>query len=158
MFSQTIEYALRAMVCLAAEPQRPLANREIAAITKVPGAYLSKVLQTLARHELVTAERGVRGGFRLARPARAITILDVVSAVDPIRRIATCPLGLKAHGRRLCPLHGKLDQALAQAEAAFASTTLADVLAEPSPSVPLCDFPPRGQQPKPKARRKAKTR
>ncbi len=156
MFSQTIEYALRAMVCLAAEPERPLANREIAAITKVPSAYLSKVLQTLGRHELVVAERGVRGGFRLARPADAITILEVVNAVDPIRRIATCPLGLKAHGKRLCPLHGKLDQALAQAEAAFASTTLAGVLAEPTTSVPLCEFPPRRHQPK--SSRKVKAR
>ena len=158
MFSQTIEYALRAVTCLAAEPERPLANRQIAAITKVPSAYLSKVLQTLTRHGLVMAERGVRGGFRLARPADSITILEVVSAVDPIRRIAVCPLGLKAHGTRLCPLHKKLDQALAQAEAAFRTTTLADVLAEPSASVPLCDFPPRKQEPKAKRRSKVKAR
>ena len=48
---------------------------------------------------------------------------------------------LAAHGVRLCPLHRRLDDALALVEKAFASTTLAEVLAEPSRSVPLCPFP-----------------
>jgi Rrf2 family transcriptional regulator, nitric oxide-sensitive transcriptional repressor len=52
-------------------------------------------------------------------------------------------LGLKSHGVRLCPLHKRLDDALAMVENAFARTTLAEVLAEPTTSVPLCEFPPR---------------
>jgi Rrf2 family protein len=99
------------------------------------------VLQLLAKEGLVEARRGIRGGFCLSRPAEQITILEAVNAVDPIRRIQVCPLGLKAHGRRLCPLHKKLDTALEQMEQAFASTSLADVLSEPSQSVPLCVFP-----------------
>jgi len=141
MFTQTVEYALRAMVCLASRPDQPQSNSQIAATTKVPSAYLSKVLQKLARAELVHSQRGVQGGFVLARPAAEISILQIVSAVDPIQRIRSCPLGLEAHGVRLCPLHKKMDQALAQVESAFASTTLAAILAEPSDSVPLCDFP-----------------
>ena len=77
----------------------------------------------------------------LAKTPEELTILDVVNAVDPIRRIQTCPLGLASHGIRLCPLHKRLDNALAMVEEAFGSTTLAEVLAEPSESVPLCDFP-----------------
>jgi hypothetical protein len=42
---------------------------------------------------------------------------------------------------RLCPLHRRLDDALASFEDAFRRTTLAEVLAEPSESVPLCPFP-----------------
>jgi len=53
----------------------------------------------------------------------------------------SCPLGLAAHGLRLCPLHRRLDKALAMVEEAFSSTTLAEILAEPSKSVPLCPFP-----------------
>jgi Rrf2 family transcriptional regulator, nitric oxide-sensitive transcriptional repressor len=141
MFSQTVEYALRAMVCLADPARMPQTNRRIAKITKVPAAYLSKVLQNLRDARLVDAHRGVQGGFLLSRPAEQITILQVVNAVEPIRRIVVCPLGLESHGARLCPLHKKLDQALAHAEAAFGSTTLADLLAQPTASVPLCDFP-----------------
>ena len=143
MFSQTIEYALRAMVCLAGDPERSQTTGQIAAVTKVPPAYLSKVLQSLGRGGLVTAQRGAGGGFTLARSPEKISILEVVNAVDPIQRIQTCPLGLKSHGIRLCPLHKRMDAALAEVERAFGRTTLAEVLSEPSASVPLCDFPPR---------------
>ena len=141
MFTQTVEYALRALVALAARPGEPQTNRQLAEVTKVPGPYLSKVLQLLTHEGLVEAHRGVRGGFSLSRPAKQITVLDAVNAVDPIQRIRVCPLGLKAHGKHLCPLHKKMDAALEQIEQAFGSTTLADVLSEPTKSVPLCAFP-----------------
>lgn len=143
MLTQTVEYALRALVALAAQPKSLQSNRALAKITQVPGPYLSKVLQLLTKEGLVETHRGIRGGFCLSRPARQITILEAVNAVDPIRRITTCPLGLKVHGKHLCPLHKKMDAALAEMEEAFGSTTLADVLAEPSRSVPLCAFPLR---------------
>ena len=84
----------------------------------------------------------------LAKPAEKITILQVVNAVEPIQRIRTCPLGLAAHGVRLCPLHRRLDNALASVEAAFEHTTLAEILAEPTGSVPLCPFPNTKSRPK----------
>jgi Rrf2 family protein len=141
MFSQTVEYALRAVAHLASEAPRPLTTDQIAQTTRVPKAYLSKVLQSLVREGLVHSQRGVGGGMTLTRTPDKVTILDVVDAVDPINRITTCPLGLAAHGVRLCPLHRRLDNALAQVERAFRQTTLAEVLAEPSASVPLCEFP-----------------
>jgi Rrf2 family transcriptional regulator, nitric oxide-sensitive transcriptional repressor len=66
-------------------------------------------------------------------------VLDVINAVDPIRRIRTCPLGLKSHGEQLCPLHRRLDNAMEMVEQAFAETTIAEMLAEPSENRPLCD-------------------
>ena len=142
MLSQTVEYALRAVAHLASESPRHLTTEQIAETTRVPKAYLSKVLQALVRGGIVHSQRGVGGGMTLTRSPREITILDVVNTVDPINRITTCPLGLASHGVRLCPLHRRLDNALAQVEKAFQKTTLAEVLAEPSTSVPLCDFPP----------------
>lgn len=84
----------------------------------------------------------------LAKSADQITILEVVNAVEPIQRIRTCPLGLAAHGVHLCPLHSRMDRALATVELALANSTLAEVLSEPTRSVPLCPFP----NPKPKQR------
>lgn len=141
MFSQTVEYALRAVVHLAANASQPQTTEQIAESTRVPRAYLSKVLQALGRGGIVHSQRGVGGGVTLNRPPQELTILEVVNAVEPIQRIRTCPLGLAAHGVRLCPLHKRVDSALALVEQAFAGTTLAEVLAEPSPSRPLCDFP-----------------
>ncbi len=141
MLSQTVEYALRAATYLATVPQESRTVEQIAEVTHVPAAYLSKVLQQLVRGSIVASRRGTGGGFTLARPPANVRILEIVQAVDPIRRITTCPLGLAAHGRRLCPLHRRLDQALAEMEKSFAATTLAEILAEPTSSVPLCSFP-----------------
>lgn len=141
MFSQTVEYALRAVVHLAAEAPAARTTDQIAAVTKVPRAYLSKVLQSLVRSGVVASQRGLGGGMTLGRPPEELTILEVVNAVEPIQRIRTCPLGLAAHGVHLCPLHRRVDAALATVEQAFGNTTLAEVLAEPTTSVPLCSFP-----------------
>jgi Rrf2 family protein len=139
MFSQTVEYALRAVAHLAYEAPHPRTTDQVAEATQVPPAYLSKVLQALSRGGIVKSQRGVGGGISLARPAEELTILEVVNAVEPIQRIKTCPLGLKSHGVRLCPLHRRIDDALAHVEAAFAATTLAEVLSEPTHSPPLCE-------------------
>lgn len=138
MFSQTAEYALRATVALAQQPDEPLTTTELARRTKVPRGYLSKVLQMLVREGLVTAIRGLHGGYKLRRPASETTIFDVVDAVDSFQRITSCPLGLSEHGDCLCPLHRRLDEALAEVEFALGSTTLEEIVREPSSSVPLC--------------------
>ena len=138
MFSQTVEYALRAMVVLADASGEPRTNTQIAAASRVPADYLSKVLQSLGRAGLVSAQRGKNGGFTLLTDAEEISILDIVNAVDPIRRIERCPLGIPQHGIRLCALHRKLDNAMAQVEDAFRSTTLAELITQPARSKPLC--------------------
>jgi Rrf2 family transcriptional regulator, nitric oxide-sensitive transcriptional repressor len=141
VLSQTVEYALRAAVHLAQEAPGARTTDQIAEATRVPRAYLSKVLQSLSRAGVVNSQRGLGGGMALAKSASELTILEVVNAVEPIQRIRACPLGLAAHGVRLCPLHRRLDNALATVEEAFGNTTLAEVLAEPAKSVPLCPFP-----------------
>lgn len=141
MFSQTVEYALRTVVHLADQSPAPQTTDQIATATLVPKAYLSKVIQGLCRAHVVQSKRGHGGGVSLVKSPANLTILDVVNAVEPIARILTCPLGLKTHGIRLCPLHKRMDNALAMVEAAFRNTTLAEVLAEPTGSHPLCELP-----------------
>lgn len=141
MFSQTVEYALRAVVYLADQAPEARTTDQISEATQVPKPYLSKVLQNLGRSDIVRSQRGVGGGVTLVKTPAELTILDVVDAVEPIVRIETCPLGLKSHGKHLCPLHRRMDDALAMVQSAFQKTTLAEVLAEPSRSTPLCDVP-----------------
>jgi Rrf2 family protein len=141
MFSKTVEYALRAVVHLAASAPAARTVDQIAAATKVPPAYLAKMVHSLVHAGVLRSQRGIGGGITLVKAPADLTILEVVNAVDPIRRIKHCPLDLASHGVNLCPLHRRLDNALATVEEAFRSTTLAEVLAEPTTSVPLCDFP-----------------
>lgn len=139
MFSKTVEYALRAVVYMAGEAPEARTTAQIARATKVPAAYLAKVLQGLRRGGIVAIRRGIGGGVALAREPAGLTILDVVQAVEPLQRIHTCPLGLASHGKHLCPLHRRMDDALATLEEAFRQSTLEEVLADPSRSTPLCE-------------------
>ena len=138
MITQTLEYALRATVFLAQRSPSPATTEEIAANTKVPQAYLSKVLQSLGRHDIVRSQRGLHGGFALTKIPKHITILDVANAVEPIRRIRSCPLDLSEHSGSLCPLHRKLDNSIAAIEHVFHTTTIAEVLSAPGEPTPLC--------------------
>lgn len=141
MFSSTVEYALRAMMHLASLDGAPETSERIAARTRVPSGYLSKILRDLVVANLVSSFRGPGGGFVMAKPPAAITILDVVNAVDPIRRIDRCPIDNPEH-TELCPLHRRLDQALAHIECSFRATTLAELIAPRAPvagaSLPSC--------------------
>ena len=139
MLSQTVEYALRAIVYLAKRTDISCRTSEIAEITKVPPAYLSKVLQALRKSGIVNSQRGIGGGVTLGKDPKDLTILEVVQAVDPIQRIQTCPLDLPEHGIKLCPLHRRMDNALKLVEEALAATTLSEILDDPSKSVPLGD-------------------
>ena len=146
LFSQTAEYALRAAVWLADTPQTPHTTQEIAKVTKVPAGYFSKVMQALGRSGLVKSQRGLGGGFLLTRSPEELSVLDIVNAVDPVQRIHTCPLNLKSHGKKLCPLHRKLDDAMAAMEEAFASTSLSDLVHSSSKIKPLCEVTVGGKK------------
>lgn len=139
MISPTAEYALRAVVAIAQANGEAAATQAIAKLTKVPAGYLPKVLQMLGRAGVVESRRGLGGGFRLAGPADELTVLEVVNAVDPIKRIERCPLDLESHGGMLCPLHKRLDEATEHVERSFANTTIAELLRGPGTSTPFCE-------------------
>lgn len=139
LLSQTTEYALRAMSCLAYMPDGLVSTAQLAEVTHVPMNYLAKVLQSLAKADLITGRRGVGGGYQLAKPANEISMLDVINAIDPIERIRECPLKLENHSGRLCPLHSRLDAAACSMIERFDGITLHDMLAEDPTIRPLCN-------------------
>jgi Rrf2 family protein len=141
VISQTAEYALRAIAHLAATTAGASPTTvEIAKATKVPSNYLAKVLRGLSRAGLVVSQRGPGGGHKLALDPAEISVLEVVNAVDPLRRIQACPLALEHH-RGLCPLHRRLDSATAMVEEALGNTTIAELVPAPSRKTASCQFP-----------------
>lgn len=142
MFSQTQEYALRAVVWLASHAEDgAFGCNQIAEETAVPPSYLAKVLQELARSGILTSKRGVGGGFQLDREPETLTVLEVINAVDPLKRITACPLGLKTHGKHLCPMHSRLDGAMEMVEDALRNSTIREVMSEPGRPLPMVDTP-----------------
>ncbi|HUP87393.1 MAG TPA: Rrf2 family transcriptional regulator [Acidimicrobiales bacterium] len=81
--SAKAEYAMRALLTLAAEPEaKPLTADRLAAAQALPVKFLENILVDLRRGGLVRSQRGSEGGYRLARPAREITAADVLRLVD----------------------------------------------------------------------------
>ncbi len=138
LLSDASEYALRAVLWLAQRPGSAMKVREIAEATKSSPGYLVKVLQSLAKVGILSAQRGAHGGFTLERDPKTLTVLEIINAIDPIERIRTCPLGIEAHGSVLCPMHRRIDDAMAMIEESFANSTIHELMTDPSPSKPLC--------------------
>jgi Rrf2 family protein len=76
------DYAVRAALQLAAAEGGPLKREQIAQAQEIPTAFLQNILIELRHAEIVEAQRGRDGGFRLARPADQISVADVVRAVS----------------------------------------------------------------------------
>lgn len=139
MFSQTVEYALRAIVTIAQHDGAPSTSQQISTITQVPLPYLSKLMQGLVRAKLVTSKRGLGGGFVLTKSPSELSILEVVDAVEPFQRIHGCPLGIASHGGTLCPLHRRLDNAMALVEESLRTATIAEMVDSRGGVTPLCE-------------------
>jgi Rrf2 family protein len=76
------DYAVRAALELAIANGGPLKREQIAQAQDIPTAFLQNILMELRHGEIVEAQRGRDGGFRLARPASEISVADIVRAVS----------------------------------------------------------------------------
>ena len=123
---------------LAINDTSPIRRTEIAEQTQVPNDYLTKVLQELDRAGIVIPQRGPGGGYTLNVSPDSLSVYDVVTAISPLPRIATCPLGIADH-TKLCPLHKRLDDATALVEDAFRNTMVSELI--PGKNVRSCRFP-----------------
>jgi Rrf2 family protein len=76
-----VEYGVRAMLVLAVA-EKPLTTDEIAKAQDLPSRFLGAIMTDLRRAELVASQRGVSGGYRLARPAEKILLAEIMRALD----------------------------------------------------------------------------
>jgi len=77
-----VDYALRALVELTAAGGGPAKLQDLATAQDIPGGFLEHVLRDLRAAGLVTSHRGSQGGYRLARPATAITVAEVIRVLE----------------------------------------------------------------------------
>jgi Rrf2 family nitric oxide-sensitive transcriptional repressor len=137
MFSQAVEYSLRAMVMLTASGSDPLTVQLMADQGKIPAPYLSKLLQGLARSGLISSQRGIGGGYKLNRSPAEISLADIIKVVEPMKRLQQNHASA-ANSNTLTSLHQKLDQTYALVETAFETTSLEDLQKDNNGPFPLC--------------------
>ena len=104
ILSKLADYGVIVATHLAADPDRQETAAAIAAATRLPPATVAKLLKTLAHAGLVTATRGAAGGYRLARPAGAISVGEVVAAIDGDIGMTQCSIHVDDCSRTtFCP-------------------------------------------------------
>jgi len=107
MFSQTTEYAIRALIEIAtrADGKHVLAA-ELAEALDIPQHYLSKILQQLVRTRVLKSVRGRQGGFSLNKSAGSIHLREVVAPFEDLKKYEECILGQPVCNEAgACPLH-----------------------------------------------------
>lgn len=129
-YGHAAEAAIRAALYLGSRPPGELSPvQNIAAATKLPKAYLSKVIQRLAQAGLVRTFRGPGGGIELGKPPDAITLWSLVHATEGRGDADRCALGIgNCSAENPCPLHGRWAPLRDEFQRLLEGTTLAELL------------------------------
>jgi Rrf2 family protein len=108
MFSKTCQYAIRAVIYIASNSNeaKSIGVKDIAESLNVPQQFLSKILQQLVRHNLLSSVKGPNGGFFLTEQNRNCSLLQIVECIDGAMVLNSCILGLPSCSlTNPCPLH-----------------------------------------------------
>lgn len=138
--SKSTRYALTATLEMAAAEDGLATVADVARRHRIPVGALSKALQTLVRAGLATGTRGVGGGYRLARPPSAVSVLDVVEVFQALPIGGTLPgagddpLGAVPPLLGLAGLLGEVDEYVRATFASVSLQTLARVRARRAPA------------------------
>lgn len=138
LYGAVVEYAIHCLLWLARPRETPASSRDLAELQGVSPAVVAKILPKLEKAGVVAAQSGITGGYRLARPADAITVLDIVEAVDGGKRVFDCKeVRLKCTlfgadppewaSQGVCSIHAVMLRAETSMRREMARTTLQDL-------------------------------
>jgi Rrf2 family protein len=86
----------------------PVLQRDISSALNIPQHFLGKILQTLARHDIVTSQKGKSGGFLLKRSPKEFSLYDIVQVIDGSSFLDSCVLGFPGCSDDYpCPVHDR---------------------------------------------------
>lgn len=132
MLSKTCEYAVRATLVIAAETEQGnrISLREIARKIDSPESFTAKILQKLARNNIVDSLKGNGGGFNVSKEKLIqVTLSDIILAIDGEALFKRCSLGLNDCSEiKPCPFHNQYKPIREQLKLALDSTSLADLV------------------------------
>jgi Rrf2 family protein len=134
MFSKTTEYALRAVIHIAANSseEKKLSLEEISTAIDSPRSFTAKILQVLTgERNLISSVRGPSGGFYITEKQLQLPIRAVLHAMDEDKRLMKCVIGLhECSETRPCPLHSKYKSIKAQLISMFEDKTIIQLAQE----------------------------
>lgn len=138
--TSSVEYGIHCLLWLTGSGDTALSSRDLAELQGVSPSFLAKIFPRLEKAGIVVASEGVRGGYRLGRPARDISFLQIVDAIEGKKPLFDCQ---EVRGRcalfgdsppawatgGVCAIHAVMLQAEKAMRDSLASQSLADVAA-----------------------------
>jgi Rrf2 family protein len=108
MFSKPTEYAIRAVIFLAAnnKEKKRFGIKEVAERLNFPEPYLAKILQNLAKNNIINSAKGPQGGFFATDETMEYSLLDIIDSYEGLSFFKRCGLGLTdCNDKKPCPIH-----------------------------------------------------
>ncbi|MCY4395257.1 MAG: SUF system Fe-S cluster assembly regulator [Rhodospirillaceae bacterium] len=123
------DYAVVVLTQMANEPDKRVTAPQLSEESNVPAPTVAKVLKALAREGVLASQRGVNGGYRLARPAGDISMLEVIRALEGPISLTACVDGAEGdcNVELLCPVRGNWDRVNTAIRSALADVSLEDM-------------------------------
>jgi Rrf2 family iron-sulfur cluster assembly transcriptional regulator len=132
IFSRQCEYALQAIIYIAAQPKAKFTNiNEISNKLDIPMPFLGKTLQLLVQNKILSSQKGPKGGFKLAKSSKDITLFHVVDAIDGTDFLTSCVLGFPyCSSKEPCPMHSEWGNLRDKVYQMLVNKTIADISKE----------------------------
>lgn len=137
MLSNTCKYAIRAVIYLAINKgdEKKIGIKEISKELDIPTPFLGKILQSLAKHKLLTSTKGPHGGFGFARPVEEITLFDIVEIIDGCDLFENCLIGMhrcnsNENDALRCPVHDQFSDIRSKLFDLFKTETIAKIVSK----------------------------
>ncbi|MYF07724.1 MAG: SUF system Fe-S cluster assembly regulator [Rhodospirillaceae bacterium] len=123
------DYAVVVLTQMVREPDKQVTAPQLSEESSVPAPTVAKVLKALAKEGVLASQRGVHGGYRLARPAGDISMLEVIRALEGPVSLTACVDGAEGDCdvESLCPVRGNWDRVNTAIRSALAEVTLEDM-------------------------------
>ncbi len=123
------DYGVVVLTQMSGNPDDLRTAPQIAHATGVPLPTVAKLLNALAHERLITSHRGAAGGYTLNRPAEAISVAEIVQALEGPIALTACVDGATGgcDVESLCPMRGNWDKVNKAIHAALSQVTLADM-------------------------------
>ncbi|UCD60376.1 MAG: Rrf2 family transcriptional regulator [Flavobacteriaceae bacterium] len=130
MLSNSSKYALKAVLYLTlhTDENNKMMAKDISEKISVPKAYMAKLLQGLAKREIISSTKGPKGGFYINPSNKNRTIMEIIEVIDGKKKMESCMMGLKdCNEHKPCPIHSIINPSRSKMIALLESKTINDL-------------------------------
>lgn len=133
MISTTCKYAIRAVIYIAVNnSKRKIGIKKISTDLDIPAPFLGKILQSLAKHHILSSTKGPNGGFSLGLEEKEIYLMDIIDIVEGRDSFEKCAIGVKycKEQKNKCAVHKQYSKLREEMKQMFSASNIYELAQE----------------------------